>query len=257
VIKPKKKRLDVLLFEKALVESRSQAQALILAGKVLVNDERIDKPGHAVADDAIIRLKDIPRYVSRGGLKLEKALQIFPLNIANATALDIGASTGGFTDCLLQHGAKKVYAIDVGVGQLHWKLTTDKRVVVFEKTNFRHMDISHINDPIDVCVMDVSFISIEKLLPVLLAVFKKHHHKVQNVFLIKPQFETSPENVGKGGIVKDVTVREQVVEKIKTALMNHDLQDIQITPSPILGADGNEEFLIFSQYIPSQEKNKL
>lgn len=244
--KTPKARLDVLLVEKKLVESRAKAQALILAGQVLVNNERIDKPGHTVAADAELRLKDIQPYVSRGGLKLAKALSAFAVRVENSICLDVGASTGGFTDCLLKHGAKKVYAVDVGHSQLHWSLVTDSRVISLEKINFRHMDLALLPEPIDLCVMDVSFISIEKLLPKVVEILTQNSNPTQIVFLIKPQFETSPANVGKGGIVKDPQIHHDVINKIQTALKKANFHNIQIQNSPIQGADGNEEFLVFA-----------
>ena len=240
-------RLDVLLVEKNLVESRAKAQALILAGQVLVNNERIDKPGHSVNSDAELRLKDVQPYVSRGGLKLAKALGVFSVQVQNRVCLDVGASTGGFTDCLLKHGAQKVFAVDVGHSQLHWSLVTDPRVISLEKINFRHMDLTLLPEPIDLCVMDVSFISIEKLLPKVVEILAKTQKPSQVVFLIKPQFETAPANVGKGGIVKDPKVHTEVTNRIQAALLKANFHNIQIQNSPIQGADGNEEFLVFGE----------
>lgn len=250
VAKLSKIRLDVLLVESKLVESRAKAQALILAGQVLVNEERIDKPGFAVSPDVTLRLKNIQPYVSRGGLKLEKALQTLPVRVENSICLDIGASTGGFTDCLLKNGAEKVYAVDVGHSQLHWSLVTDPRVISIEKTNFRNIDTALLPEPIDLCVMDVSFISIEKLLPKIVEILSLNPNPSQIVFLIKPQFETSPQNVGKGGIVRDANIHQQVVQQIKTALCSAKFDDLQILNSPIQGADGNEEFLVFATFNP-------
>lgn len=246
--KTPKVRLDVLLVEKNLVESRAKAQALILAGQVVVNNERIDKPGHTVPADSELRLKDVQPYVSRGGLKLAKSLATFAVQVENSICLDVGASTGGFTDCLLKHGAKKVYAVDVGHSQLHWSLVTDPRVISLEKINFRHMDTALLPEPIDLCVMDVSFISIEKLLPKVVEILTKNPQPSQIVFLIKPQFETSPQNVGKGGIVKDQKIHDEVTAKIQNALQEAHFHNIQIQNSPIQGADGNEEFLVFAEF---------
>lgn len=246
--KPQKKRIDQLLHEKGLVESRSQAQALILAGKVLANEERIDKPGQKVLETAHLRIKDQMKYVSRGGLKLEKALQEFSVSVENKIGLDIGASTGGFTDCLLQNGAQKIYAIDAGHNQLHWRLQNDARVISFEKTNFRYFDLSLIVDSIDFAVMDVSFISITKLLPKVKEIFSLTQNQKFIVFLIKPQFEVGKNQVGKGGLVQDESLKKETVEKIKTALESFGFKNSQVIPSPIRGATGNEEFLIHATY---------
>ena len=244
----KKQRLDTLLVERGLVESRTQAQALILAGQVVVNEGRVDKPGQMVLINAEIRLKDVQRFVSRGGLKLEKALQTFPVRVSDSVCLDVGVSTGGFSDCLLQHGAKKIYGVDVGQNQLHWKLVKDPRVTLFEKTNFRHMDAALIPEPIDLCVMDVSFISIAKLLPNVVNLLKKNPKGAQIVFLIKPQFEVTPAQVGKGGIVRDQTLQDQVAQNFVKILSEVGFADIAVIDSPVLGADGNREFLIFGNY---------
>lgn len=247
--KIEKKRLDVLIVENGLVETRTKAQAMILAGQVLVNEERIDKPGQAVATDSTIRIKDQLPFVSRGGLKLAKALDVFPVRVENKICLDVGASTGGFTDCLLKNKAKKVYSLDVGHSQLHWSLITNPAVISLEKINFRHFDISTLTDPIDLCVMDVSFISIEKLLPKVVDILKLNPSNSQIVFLIKPQFEASPELVGKGGIVRDEHVHQKIVSQIIQALNTFGFSHIQTIPSPIQGADGNIEFLVFAEYI--------
>lgn len=248
--KPSKKRLDVLLVEKGLADSRSLAQSLILAGKVLVNDERIDKPGHNISEDAVLRVKDQLKYVGRGGLKLEKALEEFKPEIQNKIGIDVGASTGGFTDCALQNGAKKIYAFDAGHGQLHWRLQTDERVINHEKTNFRHLDLNLIQDPIDFAVMDVSFISITKLIPKIKEVFFLSKTPKWVVFLIKPQFEAGKNEIGKGGIVKDPSVKQKVIQTIESFMENEGFENLSVIPSPIFGADGNEEFLIFATFDP-------
>lgn len=244
-----KTRLDQLLLDKKLIQSRSQARALILAGAVLVNEERIDKPGTLIPSDAVLRLKEKSKYVSRGGVKLERALKEFAVNVAGKICLDVGISTGGFTDCLLQAGAKKVFGVDVGYGQLHWQLQKDPRVVHFDRENFRHFDLTKITAPIDLVVMDVSFISIQLLLPKVVALFQSQTQPEQKQFiaLIKPQFEAGPQNVQKGGIVKDEAVRQTVVEDTVTCLQKAGFQDIQVTPSPITGADGNVEYLVFGR----------
>jgi len=246
-----KSRLDQILVSKNLCESRSQAKALILAGKVLVNEVVIDKAGTLINPEDDIRLKESPKFVSRGGLKLEKALQEFKLEVKDKICLDIGASTGGFTDCLLQNGAKKVYAVDVGYGQMHWKLQQDKRVIRFDRENFRHFDLSKIKDPIDIIVMDVSFISAKKLIPNVVKLFSRSHaprgnalQKRTMITLIKPQFEAGPGLVGKGGIVRDEKVKIQIVEDMKVFFTEQGFKDISVTESPIKGADGNVEYLI-------------
>jgi 23S rRNA (cytidine1920-2'-O)/16S rRNA (cytidine1409-2'-O)-methyltransferase len=245
--KSNKIRLDQLLLDRELVPSRSNAKSLIMAGKVLINEEVVDKAGTLVSVDVEIRMKESLKFVGRGGLKLEQALKSFDIATQDKTCADIGASTGGFSDCLLQNGAKKIYAIDVGYGQLHWKLVKDERVVSMERQNFRHFDLDQIKEPIDLIVMDVSFISILKLLPKIQELFQNMPPKTkpqQLVALIKPQFEAGPGQVGKGGIVRDEAVRNQVIDKIKTALVSAGFSNLQITPSPITGADGNIEFLI-------------
>jgi len=248
--KTPKTRLDQLLVKKDLIESRAQAKALILAGKVLVNETCIDKVGALVADDAKIRLKEGPKYVSRGGLKLETALEAFKINCAQKVCLDIGASTGGFTDCLLKHDAKKVYALDVGYGQLHWKLQSDPRVVRIDRQNFRHFDIKLIPDPINIVVMDCSFISIKLLIPKIVELFTNQPTCQQRnlIALIKPQFEVGRQNVGKGGIVKDKTIREKVLEELKDFISLSGFKKIQTTNSSIKGADGNVEYLLGGEF---------
>ncbi len=209
----KKKRLDLVLVERGLIRSRDRAKAMIMAGKIQVNDAPVDKPGTQIRVDADIKVKaDDHPYVSRGGLKLEKALATFPVSTKNKICLDIGASTGGFTDCLLKAGAKKVYAVDVGYGQLDWSLRQNDRVVVIERTNIRHLSPAQVHDPIDMVVADTSFISLKTVIP---AAEKFMRPGTIILALIKPQFEAGRENVGKGGVVKDPTVRASVVEDIK------------------------------------------
>jgi 23S rRNA (cytidine1920-2'-O)/16S rRNA (cytidine1409-2'-O)-methyltransferase len=237
-----KMRLDRLLAARGLAESREKAQAMIFAGQVLVNSQKIDKAGALVPDDAEIRiLGEMLRYVSRGGLKLEKALHEFQVSVEGRVVLDIGASTGGFTDCLLQHGCAKVYAVDVGYGQLAWKLRQDPRVVVIERTNIRTLGPQLVPEPADIAVVDVSFISLEKVIPAVLKLLKPNS---EIIALIKPQFEAGKESVGKGGIVRDQPARIAAVEKVSECIRGLGLDIRGVIPSPITGQDGNVEFLI-------------
>ncbi|HTG01510.1 MAG TPA: TlyA family RNA methyltransferase [Nitrospirota bacterium] len=240
--KPGKLRLDRLLVERSLAESRERAQALIFAGQVLVDGQKIDKAGAQVRSDADIRiLGEASAYVSRGGLKLEHALKEFSVSVAGKTALDIGASTGGFTDCLLQNGCRRVYAVDVGYGQLAWKLRQDPRVVAIERANIRTLDASLIPEPVDLAVIDVSFISLEKVIPPVVRFLRPVS---EIIALIKPQFEVGKDQVGKGGIVKDEEARTAAVERISDFIKRQGLEVKGITPSPITGQDGNVEFLV-------------
>jgi 23S rRNA (cytidine1920-2'-O)/16S rRNA (cytidine1409-2'-O)-methyltransferase len=240
---PPKPRLDQLLVDRGLVESREKAKALILAGEVSVNGQKQTKPGHAAPPDARIELLSKPRYVGRGGLKLEGALRHFAIDPAGWTCLDIGSSTGGFTDCLLQHGAAKVYAVDAGTNQLDWKLRSDPRVVVLENLNARLLDRSHIPDAIDLLVCDVSFISVTLVLPPALPLLRD---TARMVILIKPQFEAGRGQVGKGGIVRDKQVHDQVCRRIESFVKELGYHT-SIIDSPILGAEGNKEFLLYAQ----------
>ena len=242
-----KERIDKILVERGLVASRERARALILAGQVLVADNVVDKAGTQIFVDAEIRLKkdDMP-YVSRGGLKLKKALETFPVLVDGVIALDVGASTGGFTDCLLQHGAAKVYAVDVGYGQLDWKLRNDDRVVNLERTNIRHIDAATIPEKPLLAVIDASFISLEKVLPPTLQLLATD---AQIIALIKPQFEVGRGEVGKGGVVREQAKHEQVVERIKNFAVASDCEVIGLTESPLLGPKGNREFLIALQRV--------
>ena len=239
-----KTRLDVLLTERGLFPSREQARAAIMAGEVLVDEVKLDKAGAAVKDDCSIRLlgQRLP-YVSRGGLKLERAISVFGLDLKDKIIIDIGSSTGGFTDCCLQNGAAKVYAVDVGTNQLAWKLRCDPRVVTLEKTNARGLDRSVIDDEVDMLVADVSFISLTLALPAAV----EHHLKSggEVACLIKPQFEAGREAVGKGGIVRDPAVHRLVIEKIIDAFCSMGLAVAGLDHSPITGADGNIEYLIY------------
>lgn len=240
-ISSKKVRLDRLLFERGLAGSREKAKALILAGNVLVNEQVVDKAGSLINPDDNVSLKERLRYVSRGGLKLEHAFNEFRLDVKDAIAMDVGASTGGFTDCLLQHGARKVYAIDVGYGQFDLRLRNDKRVVLHEKTNIRHLERDAVKDLIDIAVIDVSFISLLKVIP---RVREFLNEQAEIVALIKPQFEVGRKDVGKGGVVKDEAKRRAAVETIKSESEKMGLTAAGITESPVRGPKGNVEYLI-------------
>ncbi|WP_374379742.1 TlyA family RNA methyltransferase [Dongia sp.] len=238
-----KERVDKLLVDRGLVESRAKAQALILAGLVYSETKRIAKAGDQIALDAPLNIKgqDHP-WVSRGGLKLAKALEAFELPVTDRVAADIGASTGGFTDVLLHHGAAKVYAVDVGHGQLAWKLRQDPRVVVLEKTNARHLGREQIPDALDIVVCDASFIGLETILPAPLALTAEN---AWCAALIKPQFEVGPDRVGKGGVVRDPALHDEVCARIRTWFDNLAGWTVRgIVESPILGPEGNKEFLI-------------
>lgn len=241
--RPTKLRLDQLLVERGLYESRAKAQGAIMAGLVFVKGQRADKPGLAVAADAAIEVKGKEHpYVSRGGLKLAKAIEYFAIEPKGMVALDIGASTGGFTDVLLRAGAAKVYAVDVGHNQLAWSLRSDPRVVVMEKVNARHLTRDLVPDPIDIVVCDASFIGLETVLPAPMALAKPGAWLVA---LIKPQFEVGPDRVGKGGIVRDPALHQEVCDRIVAWFGRQaGWRVLGVTPSPIEGADGNREFLI-------------
>jgi len=237
-----KERIDKLMVQRQLAGSRERARALIMAGRVLVNDQPVDKAGTQVDPEASVRLKgeDIP-YVSRGGLKLARALETFQVAAAGRIALDVGASTGGFTDCLLQHGARKVFAVDVGYGQLAWKLRDDQRVTNLERTNIRHLSANQLDEVPDLAVIDASFISLEKVLPSTTSLVKPDSDIIA---LIKPQFEVGKGQVGKGGVVRDPDQHAQVIEKIKLMAAQAGCQVMHLCESPILGTKGNREFLI-------------
>ncbi|GIM44543.1 TlyA family rRNA (cytidine-2'-O)-methyltransferase [Collibacillus ludicampi] len=237
-----KERLDVLLVEKGFFTSRERAKAAVMAGLVRVNGERVDKAGTKFHVDANIEVKgEVHPYVSRGGLKLEKALNTFPITLREKVVIDIGASTGGFTDCALQNGAKLVYAVDVGYGQLAWKLRQDPRVVVMERTNFRYLKVEDLKgERPDAAVMDVSFISVRILFPVIREILKPDGILIT---LIKPQFEAGREKVGKNGIVRDPEVHKEVLQSVLEAAIREGFQVRGITYSPITGGDGNIEFL--------------
>ncbi len=235
-------RLDRLLVERQLVSSRERAQALILTGKVQVDGRPASKPGLQVLPESHIELlEDDLRYVSRGGLKLEHAIKTFDIRVEGLTAMDVGASTGGFTDCLLQNGAGRVYAVDVGYGQLAWKLRQDPRVVVLERQNIRYLPGELVPEPIEIATIDASFISLKIVIPAVLPFLATNGVVIA---LIKPQFEAGREHVGKGGVVRDPQVRRQVCDSIEHFCASLGLVITGITPSPILGPKGNQEFLI-------------
>lgn len=236
-----KVRLDVALVERGLAETRAKAQASIMSGIVFVNGQRSDKPGTPVAADAVIEVRGSTlRYVSRGGLKLEKAMAEFPIALTDCLCADIGASTGGFTDCMLQNGAKKVYAVDVGYGQLDWKLRSDERVVCLERTNARYLTHETIPEELDFASVDVSFISLKLILPALARLLKPDGHAV---CLVKPQFEAGREKVGKKGVVRDPAVHREVLEHFLDHAKENNFTVLGLTYSPIRGPEGNIEYL--------------
>ena len=235
-----KVRLDQLLVERGLVDSRERGQRLIMAGEVRVNDQVTDKPGAFVQPDVVVRLKAPRPYVSRGGVKLAAALDRFPIPIAGACCVDVGASTGGFTDCLLQRGAAKVYAIDVGYGQLAWKLRSDPRVVIMDRTNARYVEA--LPEPIGVAVVDASFISLRLILPSVLKWLRPDAHLVT---LIKPQFEAGPDQVGPGGVVREAGVHADVLRSVEQAAIAIGFSPIDRMRSPLTGPAGNIEFLMW------------
>ena len=236
---------------RGLAPTRERAQALILAGKVLVQEQKITKAGANVEEDASIRLlgEDL-KYVSRGGLKLERALEYWKIDVAGKSCLDVGASTGGFTDCLLQHGAARVIAVDTGHGQIDFRLRQDSRVRLLEKTNARYLTREQLGEFVHVVVMDVSFISATLVLPaVVAAAFPEDRGGRQLIVLVKPQFEVGPERVGKGGIVRDEAAQQAAVETVKAAVVKLGGTKIEIIESPILGAEGNREFLLYATFV--------
>jgi 23S rRNA (cytidine1920-2'-O)/16S rRNA (cytidine1409-2'-O)-methyltransferase len=237
-----KNRLDVELIRRKLAPSRQRAQALIMSGKILVNQRPIDKAGTQVtdSDEIFVRGEDLA-FVSRGGLKLDAGLQAFGVSVSSKTCLDVGASTGGFTDCLLQKGARKVFAVDVGYGQLAWKLRQDPRVVVIERTNIRHMPFETIGEPVDVITVDVSFISLRLVLP---AVLQFTRSGTVCLALIKPQFEVGKGRVGKGGVVRNPDDHRRIIDEL-TAFFDQLFFSVEgVIPSPILGPKGNKEFMV-------------
>lgn len=243
-----KTRIDKLLVERGLAATREKAQALIIAGQVLVNEQKVEKPGAPVAAGAAVRIVGQGlRYASRGGLKLEAALARFTIALDGRVCLDVGASTGGFTDCMLQHGAARVYALDTGAGQLDWRLRGDPRVVLREKFNARYLAAGDLPEPVDFAAVDVSFISVTLILPRLPAVMRsrpKPKPAAQAVVLVKPQFEAGRKHVGKGGIVRDPAIHRAAVEKAAAAAQDAGFTVAGEMPSPILGSEGNAEFLL-------------
>ena len=241
--KKKKERLDVLLVKRGLAESREKAKAIIMTGNVFVEEQREDKAGSTFAEDAQIRIKGTPmKYVSRGGYKLEKAMELWHVPLQDKLCMDVGSSTGGFTDCMLQNGAVKVYAIDVGTNQLAWKLRQDERVVSMEKTNIRYVTPEDIADPIDFSSIDVAFISLTK---VLIPVWNLLKNGGRGVCLVKPQFEAGREKVGKKGVVRDKKVHEEVVCHIMTYALSMGFEILGLSYSPIKGPEGNIEYLLY------------
>ena len=238
-----KTRLDLLLVQRGLVESREKAKRMIMAGLMEVNGHISDKPGHLIpiSSDISLEKPSLP-YVSRGGLKLEAALDRFPVEVKGKVLMDVGASTGGFTDCLLQRGVEKVIAVDVGYGQLHWKIRQDPRVVVLEKTNIRYLEPDQIKESINGAVIDVSFISLKRVIPPVARLLLDHAFIIA---LIKPQFEVEKDQVGKGGVVRDPSLREEVIANLSRFFEETGWQVKGCIPSPILGPKGNQEYLIY------------
>ena len=239
----KKIRLDQLVFDLGLAESRERAKTTVMSGLVFVNGQRADKPGMQVSPDVNVEVKGtaLP-YVSRGGLKLEKALKVFPIDVKDKVCIDCGASTGGFTDVLLKNGAAKVYSVDVGYGQLAWSLRNDERVVNMERTNIRYISSELIPEPLDICVMDLSFISVKLVLPAVCALLKDN---AQLVCLIKPQFEAGREEVGKKGVVRDKAVHLSVIESVLSFAPTVGMTVMGLDFSPIKGPEGNREYLCY------------
>ena len=239
----KKTRLDVAVFEQGYAPSREKAKAIIMAGIVYVNNQKVDKAGFELKEGDVLEVRGKTlQYVSRGGLKLEKAMQEFPITLEGKICMDVGASTGGFTDCMLQNGAVKVYSVDVGYGQLAWKLRTDERVVNLERTNFRYATREQIPDEVDFASVDVSFISLKHILPNLNTLLAPDG---QAVCLIKPQFEAGKEKVGKKGVVRDLNVHLEVVENVINLALENGFSVMGLQFSPIKGPEGNIEYLIY------------
>ncbi len=246
-----KKRLDILLVEQGLAESRQKAQATIMSGLVYVNGRKVDKAGNPTDEGASIEVRGKAlKYVSRGGLKLEKAMASFPITLTDRVAADIGASTGGFTDCMLQNGARKVYAVDVGYGQLAWSLRSDPRVVCLERTNARYLSTEQIPEPLDFASIDVSFISLKLILPALRPLLKEGG---QVACLVKPQFEAGKEKVGKKGVVRDPAVHLEVLEHFLEHAAQADFHVAGLTYSPIRGPEGNIEYLGYLTTLPAPD----
>ena len=246
----KKERLDILLVEKGIITSRERAKACIMEGKVYVDGQKVDKAGEKVSESANIEYRGATlKYVSRGGLKLEKAIKTYGISLENKVCMDIGASTGGFTDCMLQNKASKVFSVDVGYGQFAWKLRTDERVVCMERTNIRYVTLENIGEPLDFASIDVSFISLKKIMPATLNLLKDNGEVVA---LIKPQFEAGREKVGKKGVVREKETHKEVVYGIIDFLLEQNLNVLGVGYSPIKGPEGNREYLVYF----SKDKNK-
>lgn len=250
-----KKRLDVMLVEQGLAESREKAKAIIMSGIVYVDGEKEDKAGSTFAETASIEVRGKTlKYVSRGGLKLEKAMQVFPIELEGKVCMDVGASTGGFTDCMLQNGAVKVYSVDVGYGQLAWKLREDERVICMEKTNIRYVKPEDIDDKIEFASVDVSFISLSKVLPPLRDLLKDD---AEVVCLIKPQFEAGREKVGKKGVVRDKSVHVEVIENVSCFALTSGFEILGLDFSPVKGPEGNIEYLIHLRKTAEIQENDI
>ena len=249
----KKIRLDVLLTEKGLQESRQKAQATIMSGLVYINGQRVDKPGAVVDPEADVEIRgNTLRYVSRGGLKLEKAMAVWPIQLEGKICMDVGASTGGFTDCMLQNGAAKVYAVDVGYGQLAWSLRSDERVVCLERTNARYLNHEIIPEEPDFSSVDVSFISLKLILPAIAGVLKDGG---EVVCLVKPQFEAGREKVGKKGVVRDPAVHLEVLERFLEHVKENGFTALELSWSPVRGPEGNIEYLGWLRKAAWEEKS--
>jgi len=249
----KKERLDLLLVEKGIITSRERAKACIMEGKVYVNDQKVDKAGEKVSYNANIEYRGATlKYVSRGGLKLEKAMKTYNISLEDKVCMDIGASTGGFTDCMLQNKAAKVFSVDVGYGQFAWKLRTDERVVCMERTNIRYVTLENIGEALDFASIDVSFISLKKIMPATLNILKDDGEVVA---LIKPQFEAGREKVGKKGVVREISTHKEVVYGIVDFLLEKDLNVLGVGYSPIKGPEGNREYLVYFTKDKNKESN--
>lgn len=240
--KETKSRLDQLLVRKGIFQSREKARAAVMAGQVMVDGQKVDKPGKNVNPGVLIKVMESPKYVSRGGLKLEKAISVFDVNLQGKVVLDIGASTGGFTDCALKNGAQKVYAVDVGYGQLDWSLRNDPRVVVLERTNIRHLEVDKFDEIPDFVTVDVSFISLTLVLPRIQALTTPD---ATGIVLIKPQFEAGREKVGKKGVVRDPAVHVETIKKITGSVIALDWGILGLDYSPVKGPEGNIEYLLY------------
>ncbi len=249
-----KKRLDCLIFERGLAPSREKARALIMAGQVYVDHQKADKPGTMLPVDKAVEVRgDTLPYVSRGGLKLAKAMESFPISLEDCVCMDIGASTGGFTDCMLQNGARKVYSVDVGYGQLAWSLRTDPRVVNLERTNARYLTTEQVPEPVDFFSVDVSFISLTLILPAVRPLLRDGGRAV---CLIKPQFEAGREKVGKKGVVRDKAVHIEVIEKILDFALQNGYSVLGLTYSPVKGPEGNIEYLVYLEKTDTPQKHQ-